>query len=462
VALTEAWLTADTRAGAGYRLRTPALDLEIRSAATGGIRLRNRRRHAAPGGTPLDPAPPVFAALLPVLVLAGVALYLMTADERVRTGRAALTLLERAVRAVTRGLTADEPLLDALRARTRWPLVTPAIVVINVVVFLLMVVTTGAPGDPQPLIDWGGNFAPSTTNGEWWRLVTAMFVHAGVLHLLATIIGVLPLGLLLERAVGSVAFATIYLTAGALASVVHLRSAPAISVGVGASGALCGVYGLLLASLVWALVARPTGPLPLAAAKQVCVAAVIFFVHALVSDALGPAAELAGFIAGFTGGLAVARGLTRERPPTARALLLAVAAVLVAGLSVLPVRGLSDIRPDIHLVVTTEEQAAGTYSEAVARFRKGRITAEALARLIDERILPELQAARARVQALQGVPREHVSVVDAAREYLDLREEAWRRREAGLLAASMRALREADDTERAALEAFRRMSLLLQ
>jgi hypothetical protein len=56
--------------------------------------------------------------------------------------------------------------------------VTVGLVAINVLVFL----TTVLSG--QTLIEWGSNFGPYTTGGEWWRLFTSLFLHAGVLHLL--------------------------------------------------------------------------------------------------------------------------------------------------------------------------------------------------------------------------------------------------------------------------------------
>ena len=63
-------------------------------------------------------------------------------------------------------------------------LVTPALVALNVTVFLIILVGPGALADPQTLVGWGGNFGPRTTNGEWWRLVTATFVHSEMLPIL--------------------------------------------------------------------------------------------------------------------------------------------------------------------------------------------------------------------------------------------------------------------------------------
>jgi hypothetical protein len=74
--------------------------------------------------------------------------------------------------------------------------------------------------------------------------------------------------------------------------------------------------------------------------------------------------------------------------------------------------------------------------------------------MIDITILPELQAARVRVTALQRVPVAHQPLVIAATDYLKLRDESWRLRAEALSKANMRLLREADLRERASLLAF--------
>ena len=93
-----------------------------------------------------------------------------------------------------------------LRARTPFPVATPILILINVVVFAMMLFGDGSLGSPSTMISWGANLGERTTNGEWWRLVTSLFVHWGFLHLLANTIGVVLVGLLVEQMVGSVTF----------------------------------------------------------------------------------------------------------------------------------------------------------------------------------------------------------------------------------------------------------------
>jgi len=394
--------------------------------------------------------------LIPLLILAGVALYLMTPQERMRLLRAALATVGHGLHIMTQGSPESERLHEILRARTRWPLVTGAIVVVNVVVFGYMVLEPGAVSDPDTLIRWGANYGPRTTNSEWWRMVAALFVHSGLLHLLATMAGLVPLGLVLERLVGSVTFATVYLATGILAGFMSL-SESALAVGVGASGAIFGLYGLMLASLIWGIAGRAAIPVPLATIKAVGMPAAVFFLYNLVSSDLSTAGELMGIASGFIGGLVLARGIAERKPPVRRIAAAAAATFVMSIASAVPLRGTADVRPALERVVSVEERTAAAYDAKVVQFRKGWISAETLAASIDRTILPELQAAHARVKALKGVPREHRPLVAAAEEYFRLREEAWRRRAEGLINASMRTLQEADRTERASLDAFRRI-----
>jgi rhomboid protease GluP len=81
--------------------------------------------------------------------------------------------------------------------------------------------------------------------GEWWRLVTAMFVHIGPRHLLANVATLLVLGPALAGALGAGRFLFIYLVAGTAGNVVSYLIAPSDVVSAGASGAILGVLGAL-------------------------------------------------------------------------------------------------------------------------------------------------------------------------------------------------------------------------
>src|SRR5438552_16568544 len=113
------------------------------------------------------------------------------------------------------------PEVDAFRvvlqARMRHVIVTATIAVINLLVAGGLLFGAGAIANPDTLIGWGASLGPRTTNGEWWRVVTSIFVHAGAFHLFVSAAILWQLGRLLERLVGRVAFAAVYLTAGGFA-----------------------------------------------------------------------------------------------------------------------------------------------------------------------------------------------------------------------------------------------------
>jgi membrane associated rhomboid family serine protease len=339
---------------------------------------------------------------------------------------------------------------DALRARTPQVVATLALAALNAAVFILMVLGSGPLGDPETIVRWGGNFGPRTTNWEWWRLVTALFVHSSLIHLLVNIAGLVQAGQIVERLVGPRAFTTTYFVAGILPGLLGISDQP-VGVTAGAGPAVFGIYGLLGASFVVGLRHRSPVTIPLPALKRLAPAAGIFLLYNVVAG--GP--FVSGLVLGFVCGIALAFGAGDQNPTPRRIAQIAGAAAVVAVVAAVPLHGIADIRPEIARIAALHEHTTSGYDAAAARFRKGRISADALAKHIDREILPNLTAAHERVLALRGVPRQHQPLVAAAEEYLRLHVVSFRLRADGLRKSSMPKLQQAERTEgdaRAALE----------
>lgn len=130
--------------------------------------------------------------------------------------------------------------------------VTSIIIHLNILVFLIMVfsgVSFIAPSMMDMLV-WGGNNKYQLLQGEWWRLLTNIFLHAGIMHLIFNIFALVLAGIFIEPVLGRKQYALLYLSSGILASFVsavwHSNT-----VSVGASGAIFGVYGALFTLLIF-------------------------------------------------------------------------------------------------------------------------------------------------------------------------------------------------------------------
>src|SRR6185436_6581247 len=137
-------------------------------------------------------------------------------------------------------------------------------------------------------------------------------------------------------------------------------------------------------------------------------------------------AEFTGLAVGLVYGIVLARRASLQAPATRPVAIALATAVGLAVACAIPLRNIADVAPEITRVVATEVRTATTYQAALEAFRKGRISAEALAQLAERKIVPELQAVDARLTALKNVPPENRPIVSDAREYLRLRSTAWR------------------------------------
>lgn len=121
--------------------------------------------------------------------------------------------------------------------------VTKIIIVVNVLMFVLLT------GMSYGVNIFGNSWEYTVINHEWYRLVTAMFVHIGVLHLLCNVVSLAQLGMVLEEEVGSKAFLLSYLLSGIGANIASMMINGTIEnnvVSAGASGAICGLLGIYI------------------------------------------------------------------------------------------------------------------------------------------------------------------------------------------------------------------------
>jgi membrane associated rhomboid family serine protease len=127
--------------------------------------------------------------------------------------------------------------------------VTQAILGINVAVFAAMLLAGVSPLEPtgQQLVDWGANFGPYTIGGQWWRLLSCVFVHIGIAHIALNMWCLWGLGRLAESVYDRWTFGAVYLITGLGASVASLIWNP-IGVSAGASGAIFGIAGALISA----------------------------------------------------------------------------------------------------------------------------------------------------------------------------------------------------------------------
>jgi rhomboid protease GluP len=125
--------------------------------------------------------------------------------------------------------------------------ITYLIIGINVIIYIFSALFSRDIIDMnmQTLVDMGALYGPLTVlKGEWWRLFTAMFLHGGMTHILMNMFSLYLIGRGMEMYFDTKSYLTIYLFSGLLGGLASLYMHPN-SVGIGASGAIFGVFGAL-------------------------------------------------------------------------------------------------------------------------------------------------------------------------------------------------------------------------
>ncbi|MBT28924.1 MAG: hypothetical protein CMO01_04610 [Thalassobius sp.] len=175
--------------------------------------------------------------------------------------------------------------------------VTSVIITMNVLIYLAMILSgiDFLTPDVMKLVDWGANIRSHTLDGEWWRLVTCTFLHYGLLHIGMNMWVLYDIGNFVESIIGKVKFIGAYLLSGIAGSITSLWWHDQV-VGVGASGAIFGLFGVFLAI-------NSTGYIDRAFNQKMQNRILFFLLFSLGIGWVVPQFDNAGHIGGLIGGV---------------------------------------------------------------------------------------------------------------------------------------------------------------
>jgi rhomboid protease GluP len=173
---------------------------------------------------------------------------------------------------------------------------TPILLGINILVFILMAASGVSIFQPESeaLIQWGANFGVITLEGEYWRMVTANFIHIGIIHLAVNMISLHFIGRVLEPIIGKWNVILAYLFTGVLAALTSLFWHSDV-VSAGASGSLFGLFGAFLYLLTTKLFAPEQR---MAIFKQMGMLLAFNLIYGM-KEGIDNAAHIGGLVSGF-------------------------------------------------------------------------------------------------------------------------------------------------------------------
>lgn len=176
------------------------------------------------------------------------------------------------------------------------------IIAVNVIYFLYLEIA-GSSLDNRFMIESGAMYAPLVLQfGQYYRLITSVFMHFGINHLLNNMLVLFVLGDNLERALGKVKYLVFYLLCGVGANLFsmmfNLGEGSYFVISAGASGAIFGVVG----GLIYAVVVNK-GRLEDLSTSQLVILILFTLYHGFTNAGIDNAAHVGGLICGILLGI---------------------------------------------------------------------------------------------------------------------------------------------------------------
>lgn len=171
---------------------------------------------------------------------------------------------------------------------TLYPVVS-SIIAINLVVYVLTLI----PVLGNQLLYAGMSVNGLIADGEWWRIITSMFLHAGFMHVLFNMFSLFLFGPELEKIAGKMRFLTIYFLAGIFGVAATFVTQDSYYASVGASGAIYGIFGAFGALIYFTRHLFPQ-------LRQVMLPLIVIsLIMTFLTPNINIAAHLGGLITGF-------------------------------------------------------------------------------------------------------------------------------------------------------------------
>src|SRR5688572_23475218 len=350
----------------------------------------------------------------------------------------------------------SDPRIQAIRERLAAPsIVCPIIIAANVLVFVAMVATGANWLSPHGtiMLRWGADFWPATTSGQWWRLLTAAFLHFGVIHLAANMYALWSIGRFAERIFGSAAFAALYLLTALISSLVSVWWDPD-AITAGASGAVFAVFGAVLSYLLIRKASFPRHALrSLIQGTVVVIGFNVFW--GLTQKGISNSAHLGGLVSGMILGAILASPMERERRqkqlfPRLLTGIVVGAAALAAGVMFIPKAGKGSFQLSRELafvqsrrsVARVDLQVVEQYNRLVGRAKDKKWDDAEFGKHLGTEVVPLWGQALKELQTAE-VPRGSPSrpLWEGLVEYARQRQEAYRVLAEGLQSGDETALK---------------------
>lgn len=173
---------------------------------------------------------------------------------------------------------------------------TGLLIAVNILFFIIEAVTGGSE-NTENVMRLGALYEPFVAGGQYWRLLTSMFLHFGFLHLMNNMVALFAFGRYMERMLGKIRFLIVYIGGGIVGGMIvclwdYLTQTPAVT--AGASGAICALIGSMLAvSILYRRYLRGISP------QRVLLAAFIAIAPGFYAENISFTGHIGGFVGGF-------------------------------------------------------------------------------------------------------------------------------------------------------------------